>query len=1023
MVARSPRSTGGRSPNRRLKHLAALCALLVLAGGCHEDLTAPLPTLRPDPRRSSVLTTSPTRTAADGAYDIRAQDQGTGTNATPYGINLSGDVVGSFSTSGGFAQRAVVWPGDGSPMRFLPTVPDHSTYSTAYGINDAGDAVGFASGDSWVRAVIWPANGAPRLLPLPPGLLYAVAYGVNAAGDVVGYGGGIGPVNALVWRAGTPALVLPVPSSASHARATSINASGEAAGWYIARGGRRAVSWSSQSVARDLHALVPGAATSWASGINTAGDVVGGFTSPDNRTHAVVWPASGGYREIAGLPASSGPVPTAEATSINDAGDIAGRSAGRAVVWPRGGVVRDLGTLGGRNGNVMAISGIAEVVGVSSDLANVYRPTCWSPSVANVVVTPATARLAPTAPDNTIQISGELLDAAGNPVRAERHVVSWSSDAPGVASVDASGLVTAVSPGTATISATSDGHTGTAAITVEAPVAAVYALAFTASTPSGANDIVVQSSDGSGRRNLTNSATDDAYPRWSPDGSRLYFQSSQPTGYADVFAMDASGAGYPGVHVTRSASIDAPGGFSPDGTKLLVWSDRPSDGGQGGNFDIWMHDADPASTTAPRRLTTAAVEDFMPTWSNARSAATPSCAAGGQVAWIRWEASGRNVWIMDPADPAGTERRLTSLGGFTAHPSWSPDCSRIVFSTTFDIYVVEVSSGALTRLTNDCGCNDWPEWSPDGRRIAWSRGGDIYLMNPDGTDVVRVTDTPDVLEIHPAFRSSGELPPIPPPALAPDVVFIASPIAGCCVNDIYLQRLDGTDRRRLTNQPTAGEFRPRWSPDGSTILFNRGGNLYSLDPSRPDGETLFLASADQGSYAPDVTRVVFTRGFRLWELVLATGVQTQLSFSAMDQGVPTYARDSRTIVFMGQNGAGQNIYVRDPDTRAERQLTFDGVSTYPSYSPDGSLILFQSGKNVYTMPAAGGSPTLVTRDPSVSGASLYPTWSSDSRTIVFSVQRSGQNEIYAIDADGQNPRPVTTTATDTETYPSVRPGP
>lgn len=82
--------------------------------------------------------------------------------------------------------------------------------------------------------------------------------------------------------------------------------------------------------------------------------------------------------------------------------------------------------------------------------------------VASVAVTPASASVLVGA---TLQLTGAPLDAGGNPLSGR--VVTWSSSNPAIASVNATGLVTAVAGGgPVTITATSEGKSGTSAITV-----------------------------------------------------------------------------------------------------------------------------------------------------------------------------------------------------------------------------------------------------------------------------------------------------------------------------------------------------------------------------------------------------------------------------------------------------------------------------------------------------------------------------------------------------------------------------
>jgi uncharacterized protein YjdB len=102
--------------------------------------------------------------------------------------------------------------------------------------------------------------------------------------------------------------------------------------------------------------------------------------------------------------------------------------------------------------------------------------------VASVSVTPATAALAQGA---TVQLTGTALDASNTALPGR--VITWTSSNTGFATADANGLVTGVGAGSATITAMSEGKSGTATISVTAvPVASVSVTPATASIPQGA---------------------------------------------------------------------------------------------------------------------------------------------------------------------------------------------------------------------------------------------------------------------------------------------------------------------------------------------------------------------------------------------------------------------------------------------------------------------------------------------------------------------------------------------------------
>ena len=96
-------------------------------------------------------------------------------------------------------------------------------------------------------------------------------------------------------------------------------------------------------------------------------------------------------------------------------------------------------------------------------------PPPEQPRATTLTVAPATAEF--TALGETVQLSAEVLDQNGNVMSGP--TVRWSSRASDVATVDGSGLVTAVGNGTATITASAGSASGMAAVTVAQAVTAV----------------------------------------------------------------------------------------------------------------------------------------------------------------------------------------------------------------------------------------------------------------------------------------------------------------------------------------------------------------------------------------------------------------------------------------------------------------------------------------------------------------------------------------------------------------------
>ena len=98
-------------------------------------------------------------------------------------------------------------------------------------------------------------------------------------------------------------------------------------------------------------------------------------------------------------------------------------------------------------------------------------------------------------------------------------------------------------------------------------------------------------------------------------------------------------------------------------------------------------------------------------------------------------------------------------------------------------------------------------------------------------------------------------------------------------------------------------------------------------------------------------------------------------------------------------------------TRTIAFETTQGTQVNVDVSPDGTTILFDLLGDLYTVPRGGGAATRLT---SGMALDLQPVFSPDGRRILFVSDRSGNENLWMIDADGSNPRPVTTERGDFE---------
>jgi TolB protein len=162
-------------------------------------------------------------------------------------------------------------------------------------------------------------------------------------------------------------------------------------------------------------------------------------------------------------------------------------------------------------------------------------------------------------------------------------------------------------------------------------------------------------------------------------------------------------------------------------------------------------------------------------------------------------------------DATGTdERPLTETPVEDENgPAWSPDGSRIVFrwgselNAPSDIRVMNADGSGQEPLTSDPSKEVGPAWSPDGSTIAFRRADHIYVMNADGTAQHPLTSSEDPDALGLLLETA--------PEWSPDASMVTFEGASSreAPTDIYRIDSDGTNLRRLTSTPE-WEFAPSW---------------------------------------------------------------------------------------------------------------------------------------------------------------------------------------------------------------------
>jgi Tol biopolymer transport system component len=160
------------------------------------------------------------------------------------------------------------------------------------------------------------------------------------------------------------------------------------------------------------------------------------------------------------------------------------------------------------------------------------------------------------------------------------------------------------------------------------------------------SEIYVMDADGSDQTPLSASPEDDVHPRWSPDGSKVVFQSYRD-GNWEIYTMNPDGTGQ--MRLTNHPSADTYPTWSPDGDWITFHSYRD------GNAEIYKMTA---AGTAETRLTTSTDWDWGPSWSPDGTQIVFQSSRDGNAEIYRMNADG------------SFQTRLTNDPDWDLHPFW-----------------------------------------------------------------------------------------------------------------------------------------------------------------------------------------------------------------------------------------------------------------------------------------------------------------------------------------------------------------
>lgn len=475
-------------------------------------------------------------------------------------------------------------------------------------------------------------------------------------------------------------------------------------------------------------------------------------------------------------------------------------------------------------------------------------------------------------------------------------------------------------------------------------------IAFT-SDRGGGDNIWVMGVDGSDPRAITTEKFELLNnPTWSPDGqyiaARKHFTTQRSLGTGEIWLYHVSGKGNGVALVTRPSpqhqkELGEPI-YAPDGSAIYFSRDTTPgpifEYAQNSNQQVFAIERYDMRTG--ERSTVAG---------GPGGAVRPSPSPDGRfLAFVRREGGRSRLFVKDLV--SGEERRIYddldldlqetwAVHGVYPNMDWTPDSQSIIFWAGGKIRRIGRDGSGLAEIpfrVNDTRVvADAPRpkvevapatvttriprfaaLSPDGSRVVFESLGRLYIKDLSGGEPRPLTAADGDFQLFPSWSRDGGR-----------IVFISW-------NDQRLGEIrtvspDGSNMRTISQQP--GHYRrPRFSPDGGTIVFERGGGG-------------FLTS-DRWSEDPGVYR-----------LPAAGGVQTRLVGNghnphfgaASDRVFMEVTEDQkRKLVSVDMNGADRRVHAQG-----------DLINGF-EVSPDGRALAFRENYNIFVTPFFAGAQTL-----------------------------------------------------------------
>ncbi|NBW75087.1 MAG: amidohydrolase [Sphingomonadaceae bacterium] len=470
-------------------------------------------------------------------------------------------------------------------------------------------------------------------------------------------------------------------------------------------------------------------------------------------------------------------------------------------------------------------------------------------------------------------------------------------------------------------------------------------IAFT-SDRGGGDNIWIMNRDGSDKRQLTNESFRlTNQPSWSPDGqyivAKKHFTTGRSLGTGEVWMYHVSGGD--GVLLVKRPNeqhqkeLGEPI-FAPDGKHVYFTRNTTP-----GPIFEYAQDSNNQLFAIERYDLESGKIDSVIGGEGGAVRPTPS-PDGKKIAYVRREATQPRLYVRDLA--TGEDRKVYdaldmdvqetwAVTGVYPNMAWTPDSASLVVWAGGKLNRVDLATGKSAiipfKINDTRGVIDPPRpavavapdtfetkmprganVSPDGKAVVFETLGKLWIKSMAGGEPRRLTSDEAAMEAYPSWSADGK-----------KLAYVRWTDAG--LGEVRTIAASGGKSTAIT--PAGHYARPRFSPDGKTVVFekDRGGYL----------------SSPRASAEPGVYRVAATGG----ELTRITENGGNPQFGAANDRVFVMEGDAKEsrLVSLDLNGEARRVH-------AKGEL----VNDY-RVSPDGKFLAFRQNYQAFVTPLVPGT--------------------------------------------------------------------